>query len=842
MRNFILPLCMLSAAVCMQFSSNAQSDYSEKVAQYLREHRSELGLTSTDVPRFTITDNVTTKHNGVRNIYIAQQVNDLTVLNGTANITLDKNETIVRVANRLIPGLPSPGSVSKTPVLTPDQAIYAAADALGIAYKGSVELTKTEGSNKFIFSKADLSWRIYRLNWLTGPHQKANYASVWNLNIYTRDAQHWWNVMVDAGTGELVAHFDWVIHCESGVHGSMKKEANLSAPALPVPSTQVPNSYRVFALPDESPSHGGRTLEVNPADPVASPYGWHDTDGATGAEFTITRGNNVHAYEDTLDNNFPGYSPDGGPSLEFDFPLNLNDNPHSYIDPATTNLFFTCNRIHDITYHFGFDEDAGNFQVNNYGRGGQGGDDVQAEAQDGGGTNNANFGTPADGGRPRMQMYLWTAGTGLPLVVNAPSSVAGTYQAVGAAFGNPVPTTPLTSDVVLVEDGVAPDPNDGCEPIQNGSDLPGKIALIIRGNCNFVDKVQAAQDEGAIAVIMVNNVPGSPIIMGGSLGTITIPSVMISDVDGQLLVNALNNGDTVNVTLQNPGGAVELDGDFDNGVITHEYTHGISNRLTGGPNDANCLDNAEQMGEGWSDWVATMLTMDLSQPNPVNRPMGTYVSGNPPKGDGIRNADYDTSFAVNDYTYGDVNNTVLVSEPHGIGFVWCTMLWDLTWAMMDQYGYDDDLENGTGGDDMVMQLVMDGMKLQPCSPGFVDGRDAILLADQLDNGGANQCLIWKVFARRGLGYSADQGSSFSRSDQTEAFDLPPLCQIPVSAPTANFKADTTETCNGNINFTDLSTNIPQQWHWDFEMGYLYHAESNTPVFHGRYLYRKAGRQ
>jgi hypothetical protein len=71
--------------------------------------------------------------------------------------------------------------------------------------------------------------------------------------------------------------------------------------------------------------------------------------------------------------------------------------------------------------------------------------------------------------------------------------------------------------------------------------------------------------------------------------------------------------------------------------------------------------------------------------------------------------------------------------------------------------------------------MMDGLKLQPCSPGFVDGRNAILQADSIDFGGADACLIWNAFARRGLGYSADQGSSFSRFDQTEAFDLPPGC-------------------------------------------------------------------
>jgi hypothetical protein len=67
------------------------------------------------------------------------------------------------------------------------------------------------------------------------------------------------------------------------------------------------------------------------------------------------------------------------------------------------------------------------------------------------------------------------------------------------------------------------------------------------------------------------------------------------------------------------------------------------------------------------------------------------------------------------------------------------------------------------------------LKLQTCHPGFVDGRDAILQADQVLTGGANQCAIWQGFAKRGLGYSASQGRSKDVTDGSEAFDLPPAC-------------------------------------------------------------------
>ena len=76
---------------------------------------------------------------------------------------------------------------------------------------------------------------------------------------------------------------------------------------------------------------------------------------------------------------------------------------------------------------------------------------------------------------------------------------------------------------------------------------------------------------------------------------------------------------------------------------------------------------------------------------------------------------------------------------------------------------------------LALQLVMDGLKFQVCRPGFVDGRNAILAADVALTGGANACEIWRGFSKRGLGLSANQGSSNNRSDGVEAFDLPASC-------------------------------------------------------------------
>lgn len=214
------------------------------------------------------------------------------------------------------------------------------------------------------------------------------------------------------------------------------------------------------------------------------------------------------------------------------------------------------------------------------------------------------------------------------------------------------------------------------------------------------------------------------------------------------------------------------DGDFDTGIIAHEYGHGVSIRLTGGPSNVGCLNNTQQMGEGWSDYFGMILTMREGDTPEQRRGVGTYALGQPVTGTGIRPAPYSTSMAVNNYTYNRIRN---LAVPHGVGFLWATMLWEMTWELIGAYGFDPDIHNAEGGagNQLALQLVIDGLKLQPCSPGFVDGRNAILAADEALTGGANALYIWRAFAKRGLGYSAVQGSSNSTSGVVEAFDMPP---------------------------------------------------------------------
>ena len=628
----------LSRARDGQFLSGPAAGDAYKIAvDYLNAQKAALALNGADLT-FVVTDRYTSETNGVTHIYLQQQVNGLVVQGAVININVTADGRILNVGSSFI-GNAAQQANSNIPGLDANDAVTAAANYLSSPLTAPLTVVRQNGgpSQTIEFSTGGISLNNIPARLVYQPVSPNEVRLAWDIVIYPLDAQNWWNLRVDANSGQVLAQDNWVDQEHWGETGTGTSD---DAAAAPFQAPLNPDAYRVYAIPDESPSHStpstpadGRILVANPAT-SASPFGWHDTNGAAGAEYTTTQGNNVHAYTDIDDNNSPdaGSSPDGGGTLVFDFALDLTQAPSTYRPAAVTNLFYANNIIHDVLYNYGFDEVGGNFQQSNYGNGGLGSDYVLAEAQDGGGTNNANFATPPDGSSGRMQMYVWTA----------------------------------------------PNP--------------------------------------------------------------------------------------------------DRDGDFDNGIIFHEYGHGVSNRLTGGPANAGCLGNAEQMGEGWSDLMTLFFSAKVGDTGPNGRGIGTYALGQPTNGVGIRPARYSTDLAQNNYTYANVGSMAI---PHGVGFIWATMYWEVYWNLVTAHGFNSDFYGDwtTGGNNLAMQLLIDGMKMQPCGPGFVDGRDAILAADLALTGGENYCAIWSGFAKRGLGFSASQGSPNSTVDGTPASDMPPACTL-----------------------------------------------------------------
>eukprot|EP00479_Gromia_sphaerica_P007881 TRINITY_DN2804_c0_g1_i1.p1 TRINITY_DN2804_c0_g1~~TRINITY_DN2804_c0_g1_i1.p1 ORF type:complete len:376 (+),score=82.71 TRINITY_DN2804_c0_g1_i1:413-1540(+) len=347
---------------------------------------------------------------------------------------------------------------------------------------------------------------------------------IWQVNVDLMDC--WYDASVCAETGDVLQLDDFVDWF----------------------------TYDMYSLGANDPEDGQpRSIVPEHRDADYAPFGWHDR--GNGISYRTTRGNNVNAQENwsgttPWENN---YRPTAAADDSFHFPINFAQDPRQYIDAATTNLFVANNYIHDIFYQYGFDEVSGNFQANNFGRGGAQNDAVTAHCQDGSGFNNANFATPSDGSPGRMRMYVW----------------------------------------------------NGWNP--------------------------------------------------------------------------------------------NKDGDLDNGIIYHEYAHGISNRLTGGPTTTGCLSGGQSggMGEGWGDFFGFMFRQRPQYNRNMTFGTGTYVT----QGITIRNWPYSSNRDIAPQLYTNVPGLPI----HQIGCVWCTFLYEVYWNLVDVHGFDPDWYNGSGGNNRAIQ-------------------------------------------------------------------------------------------------------------------------------------------
>ncbi len=759
----LLSVPAAAAGTATRFLTGPQPGDAYDVAMaYVTGHKGELGLTGADLEDHVVRDRYTTRHNGVTHIYLQQRLNGIEVYNGQINVNVARDGSIISLGNGFTGDLAGRINIS-TPGLSDQAAIERAAEHFGlIPGAGDLVLLRDDGGpdRRATFAGERLSLDEIEVRLVYQPLAGGDVRLAWMTSLNLLDSPDYWSVRVDALSGEVLDQNNFTSYD--------------SYLAIPMPP---------FSDPEDS---GGQVVITDPADATASPFGWHDTNGVIGAESTLTRGNNVNAQEDLDGNNSGGLSPDGGATLDFAFVFDpaLQPAVPDNLEASIVNLFYINNVMHDLTYLYGFDEPAGNFQVNNYGNGGASGDQVEADAQDDaeGPTpefNNANFSTLPDGSPGRMQMYQFKPPVDSLVTVNPPSGIAGDYGASSSDFGGQWDLiAAVTGDVELVNDGAGASNTDGCEALVGFT--ADNVALIDRGSCDFSQKVLNAQTAGASAVIVANNQPGI-LHMGAGVGagSVTIGSLLVTQTDGDTIKGALGGG--VNATLdEDPTADPKRDSDFDNGIIAHEYGHGISIRLTGGPSSTGCLAGNEQAGEGWSDFWTLVLAAKPGDTATLTRGVGNYASFLPINGPGIRNFPYTTDLGLNPQTYVDIGTT---NVPHGVGEVWMGMVWEMYWELVAKYGFSTDLYSGLGGNGLTIQLVVDGMKMQPCGPDFVEARDAILAADAANNAGANECEIWRAFAKRGLGVGADPGATgggLGVGDEVEDFTIPGGC--PAVAP------------------------------------------------------------
>jgi len=283
-----------------------------------------------------------------------QTLNGIDVFQGQIKFTLSKTGEVIQVtSSEIVPGL----NTSTVPKLRPEDAELKARSAARAETNGAFVRAPELVIFPLDAATARLAYRLF-------------------LEV---DSAQLYEIVVDAEDGKLLFRHNAYVNAAQA---------------------------RVWT---QSPNVGSRQL-------VTFPDGWLP------GTATVTTGNNVDAFVDANGDDQPDPQTTGDLEVGrassatqlFDFPFGdgtINANPRNFKAASITNLFYFVNIAHDFYYGLGFTEAAGNFQTDNFNKGGTGGDAVIAEAQQGDSDDNAFFAPMPEGTAPRLLVGLRTRGT-----------------------------------------------------------------------------------------------------------------------------------------------------------------------------------------------------------------------------------------------------------------------------------------------------------------------------------------------------------------------------------------------------------------------------------------------
>ncbi|KAJ3498033.1 hypothetical protein NLG97_g1434 [Lecanicillium saksenae] len=551
---------------------------------------------STSGVEFRLVKDHYTGTSGVTHVNLKQTLHGIDIDNADFKVNVGSDGDVFSFSNNFFAGNLSTAD-QLTELTSPIEALQGTAEILGLPIDVASSTTEPDAStNHTHIAKSVVGVNrdpVMKLVYVVDEHGELQLA--WRVETDT--THNWLRSYIDAKSNDKIyGVYDHVFSFSS--------------------------AFKVFPWDVANPSEGGRAVVHDPWDNVASPFTWF---GDGSENYTTTWGNNAHAQADFTGTGSNTVKPE---SATRNFVYNYSDKlePEKMVNASVTQLFYTINKYHDLLWHLGFNEKAGNFQTNNNGHGGKGGDAAMLNAQDGFAENGAGFVTFPDGGLGQMRLGVWNSST------------------------------------------------------------------------------------------------------------------------------------------------PKRDSAYDASVVLHEFTHGVSMRMTGGPDNTGCLGGTEAggMGEGWSDFMATAIHTKKSYSRSKIVYFGSWISNKP---QGYRQYPYSTNMTVNPLTYASTNG---LSEVHDIGTIWASALYEMLWNLIDKHGNMDshlpkfDAKGvPTDGKFLAMKLVIDSFALQPCNPNMVQSRDAIIDADVALTGGSNKCELWKAFAKRGFGSKAKFGDT-----RTQDFTVP----------------------------------------------------------------------
>lgn len=365
---------------------------------WAKAHARDFGVSPGHAKHLQVTKAVQLT-SGATAVNLGQRIGGLRVNDAGLTVTVAKDGRIMAASGTLTNGAVRAGT-SGAPALTAHQALDAAAAKQGAKAKRALKEADVRSADRReypnVYGTGHAAERpvTAELVWHASDHGRA-LTLAWLTDIES-SGHEWWESVVDARSGAVLDRTSRYAH--AGPEGTVTQE--------------------------QHPEAAGATRQV-------TPFTGLDGSWVSG---TTTSGNNVNAYldrnDDDANNEYQPNAADQHFNYTFTDAWRTTADVNSVAaldadrDAAITQLFYYTNVLHDWLYGHGFDEASGNFQVDNFGRGGSDGDPVLAEAQDGydfgcddgNGTpnettdrcrNNANFGTPGDGGSPRMQMYMW---------------------------------------------------------------------------------------------------------------------------------------------------------------------------------------------------------------------------------------------------------------------------------------------------------------------------------------------------------------------------------------------------------------------------------------------------
>ena len=384
----------------------AATDAQRTVKTFLDEHRQLFGHGSEVLDAAKVQRDFTAGHNGMHTTVWQQQVDGIPVFDGVFVANTTPRGELISVSSQFEPqadeaataGNPKRKALQNQPTLSAQEALAQAIAQVGEDVPmEKITLTdsdETEPEKPHRFKAGGLPGEARaRLVWL--PMDRSRLRLCWSVVVTRRYRGESFRVLIDAVTGQALLRRCLTFDAADATYRVFTSDSpSPFSPGFSNPDTNqpplVPRSWVTLTA-----------LSTN-----ASPAGWI----AEGEN--ETRGNNIDAHLDRYGDNIPDLPrPHGSPNRVFDFPLDLTQEPVTYGDAAVVQLFYWCNWMHDRLYDLGFTEAAGNFQKDNFGRGGVGGDPVLADAQDGSGQNNANFTTASDGTSGRIQMFTFSGPT-----------------------------------------------------------------------------------------------------------------------------------------------------------------------------------------------------------------------------------------------------------------------------------------------------------------------------------------------------------------------------------------------------------------------------------------------